>query len=140
MSISYHDLLPILADAIPGFIAIESDFAEPPPYVFMCEMVKFVCERASTSPSIEAERFAALIENLAQNGDDETKFLVLDAIEDMRERESRELIANCFGARPRELWEMVCEPSYIPDSPGGLPRQLSWWPGAPPSPRLCSCG
>jgi hypothetical protein len=124
MSISYGEIFPILAIAVPDFEPSEADWAEPLPYVFMHQMMEFVCRKAAASSHDYCEQFAALLENLAIEGDEETQGLVLDVIEDLRECESKELIAEHFGPRVRYLWEEVSQPSYLPDEgpSGGWPK------------------
>jgi len=124
MSISYCDIFPILATAVPDFEPSEVDWEEPLPYMFMHQMMEFVCQKAAVSSYDHCEKFAALLEKLAIDGDEETHYLVMDVVEDMRECESKKLIAEHFGPLVRDLWEEISQPSYLPDEgpSGGWPR------------------
>lgn len=62
MSIRFDSIFPVLANAIPGFEGSETDWAEPLPYMFMQEMLTFVCEKAASESYIETDLFSALLE------------------------------------------------------------------------------
>jgi len=107
MAIDYHDVFPILADAIPGFAATESDWEEPLPYVFMFQMVVFVCSKNS---DVEVDSFVALCEHLLTEGDDETRYLAMDAVENLADEPEGPIVALRLGPKGQEIWKTYYRP------------------------------
>jgi hypothetical protein len=104
MTIAFTDVFPILASALPGFQADKEDWKESASYFFLSDMVRFVCQRTSPWSIDEADQFAALMEQLATEGDEETQYLVIDALESLWEHEEREIVATRFGPETNQLW------------------------------------
>jgi hypothetical protein len=94
-------VFPILASALPDFGASEEDWKEPLAYIFNNEMVDFVCLRESEPDMI---RFADLLERLLAEGDDETRYLAMDAIETFVAKVEGPVIAKRFGPKAIEIW------------------------------------
>ena len=111
MSIVYSEVFPILAKAVPGFEPDEEDWKEPAEYIFLYDMVKFVCERTPSRSNTEARALAALLERLLLEGDRDVRDLVQDGLEHVWDCDTREFIAKYFGQKTRELWIQVCQRS-----------------------------
>jgi hypothetical protein len=110
MAIAYWDVFPILATAIPDFEATEQDHEEPLPYVFISEMVDFVCLQKSEANLI---RLAELLEKLLAEGDDETRYLAMDAIETLGQNLEGPRVANFLGPKFLEIWATVYKTGAI---------------------------
>jgi hypothetical protein len=104
MTIAFWDVFPILAQAIPAFPATEDDLEDPLPYMFINDMVRFVCLRESES---EMDQLAELLEKLLAEGDDETRYLAMDAIETLGEKPEGPMVAKRFSPKSREIWATV---------------------------------
>ena len=104
MTIAYWDVVPIMAQTISAFPASEDDLEEPLPYMFISEMVDFVCLRESES---EMDQLAELLEKLLVEGDDETRYLAMDAIETLGEKPEGPMVAKRFGPKSLEVWATV---------------------------------
>jgi len=104
MTIAYWDVFPILTNAIPGFEATEQDLEEPLPYMFINEMVDFVCLRES---ELEMDQLAALLEKLLAEGDDETRYLAMDAIEALWQEAEGPMVATRLGPKSLAIWATV---------------------------------
>ena len=108
MPIDYLDVFPILANALPDFPATEQDWQEPLPYIFMSEIVTFVCTKMSLDSMEHVEPFIALLEKLLTEGDGEIRYLVMDALEFLDEhKQERELISSRFGSKTLDLWRQM---------------------------------
>ena len=113
MSITFEEVFPILANAVPGFEAteeeLELELKEPTLYFFLSDMVTFVCERTPSRSNAEASALAALLETLLLEGDSDIRDLVQDGLERVLDCDTREAIAKYFGQKTRELWIQVCQ-------------------------------
>jgi hypothetical protein len=125
MSLAYSNVFPVLASAVPGFEASADDWAEPLAYCFLNDMVRFVCDKTLAEPGVEAERFSDLLERLIAEGDDETQYLVIDALEGLVEHENKEIVAARFGPLACRRWEIVSGKSSYP---ADVPRDWAKFP------------
>jgi|HubBroStandDraft_2_1064218.scaffolds.fasta_scaffold711966_1 hypothetical protein len=125
MTLSFSEVFPMLANAVPGFEASDEDWAEPLAYCFLNEMVRFVSDRTFAKPTIEAERFGDLLERLIAQGDDEVQYLVIDAIEGLVDLGSKEIVASHFGPQARKRWEIVSGEIAYPED---VPRDWAKFP------------
>jgi hypothetical protein len=114
MSIAFADVFPVLAEALPDFRPSPQELEECLSYVFLSDMVRFVCDRSCSGfPEYEIlmYQFANLLERLIVEGDSDVHDLAHDALDSVWEREEygeREVLAHHFGPMTRELWERIC--------------------------------
>jgi hypothetical protein len=104
LSISYADVFPILMNAVSNFEATDDDLIEPTPYFFLAEMTDFVCLRASSGAVEEIGQFAALLEQLALEGDKDVQDLLLDSLEVLQQCGCKDIVADRFGPKTQQLW------------------------------------
>jgi len=107
--ISYADVFPLLAKAIPDFQATPEDWREPTPYFFLSEMVQFICRRAEMGAHDDSKRFSSLMETLIVEGDADIHDLVTDAMETLWECQMRDQIAEDFGPKTFDRWRTLTE-------------------------------
>ena len=107
MAIDYHHVFPLLVSAIPGLVATDSDCEEPLPYMFINQMVDFVCLKNSDA---EWDAFVTLCERLLVEGDDETRYLAMDAIETLAFEPEGLGMSSRFGPKGQEIWKMYYRP------------------------------
>jgi hypothetical protein len=104
VTIAYWDVVPIIAQAIPDFPASEDDLEDPLPYVFISDVVLFVCRRQL---EFEMDRLAELLEKLLTEGDPEVTYLSMDAIETLGVTREGPIVAKRFGPKFLEIWATV---------------------------------
>jgi len=107
----YSFVFPVLADALAEFKPSAADLQEPLPYIFMFQMVEFVCDRAyaglpQVNPSLR--QFATLMERLISDGDSDVHDLAHDGLESVWAREEGEFVASFFGPKTRALSVRIC--------------------------------
>jgi hypothetical protein len=125
MTITFGEVFPVLANAVPGFEASDDDWNEPLAYCFLNDMVRFVSDRTFAIHTLEAERFGDLLERLIAEGDDEVQYLVIDAMEGLMELETKEIVASHFGQLAHKRWEIVSGKIVYPED---VPRDWAKFP------------
>ncbi len=108
--ISYEQVFPTLAEALPDFTASRQDWVEDQlSYPFVNDMVRFVCDRAYPEFDPMISQFAALLERLLSHGDERVHELVHDALEGLWSSDAPAIVTSHFGPKTRELWNLVCK-------------------------------
>jgi|HubBroStandDraft_2_1064218.scaffolds.fasta_scaffold1687253_1 hypothetical protein len=107
MSIAFADVFPVLAEALPDFKPDNEN--DGLCYLFLNDMVRWVCDRAYPEFERQMEEFATLFEKLLTEGDSDIRDLTQDALETLWDHEEREVVASHFGPKTQELWKLICK-------------------------------
>ncbi|MGA7244614.1 MAG: hypothetical protein WBX19_15610 [Terracidiphilus sp.] len=107
---SIADAFPILADAIPDFRPSEEDWEDQLSYIFINDMVRYVCDRAYPEFEPMLMQFAALLERLYIEDDSSVHDLAHEALDSLwaRNEQEQEIVAGYFGPKTREVWLRIC--------------------------------
>jgi hypothetical protein len=109
MSFSIADAFPILAEAIPECPPAPEDWEDQLSYIYINDLVRYVCDRAYVEFEPLHTHFAALLEKLYTEGDESVHDLAHDALETVWEhREAGTFVAQYFGPKTREVWLRIC--------------------------------
>jgi len=111
MTIDYHDVFPILAEAMPDFKPSSADWEDRLSHVFLSDMVRFVCDRSYPGfPEYEIlmRQFAELLERLIFEGDPNVHDLAHDALDSIWKHEERDELSKHFGPKTQEMWKLIC--------------------------------
>ena len=109
MSIAYWDVFDVLAEAMPECPPAPDDWEDRLSYIYINDIVRYVCKWAYPDFEPLLKRFAALMERLFIEGDENVQDLAHDALEAVWDhREEGVFVAKYFEPRTREVWLRIC--------------------------------
>jgi hypothetical protein len=109
MAITVDNVFSVLVEAMPEFKPNEVNDGLSYPY--LNDMVRFVSNRAYPEYELLLRQFAALIERLLTEGDEQVCWLAEDGLDTLCGHEDaaeRDMVASHFGTTSRVLWRKVC--------------------------------
>ena len=111
MTIEYCDVFPVLAKAVSGCEPTKQYWDELLPYVFINDLVRFVCDRGYPDFDGVLGQFGELVERLLTEGDDEVRNLAHDALDTVcshKDLAERDAVVQHFGPTTMKAWERIC--------------------------------
>ena len=109
MTIDYADVFDILAEAMPECPPEPGDWEDRLSYIYINNLVRYVCDRAYLDFEPLLKQFAALMERLYTEGDEPVCDLAHEALDSLWcHDEERDVVARYFGPKTTEVWLRIC--------------------------------
>jgi hypothetical protein len=105
MGIEFADVVPFMMRSLPGFHASEEQMKDADlAYIFKMHIVRYVSAESKSGSVLPLDEFAAVLEQLLTQGDENVYSLAVDTLEDFFEDPERERVSAHFGPKAKKIW------------------------------------